>query len=117
VGLTDAREGEGGGRKVGRRWHDVPFIEAGWGAGKGGSRRWAPHGRRRGGLALCLASNGPRPTGASGWRVRAWRDAGQGRAGVADPWAPGTVPGGGLDLFQIQIQNEFESDSKFKWFK
>jgi hypothetical protein len=36
----------------------------------------------------------------------------QGRVGVTDPWAPTTVPGGGsLNLFQIQIQNEFESYS------
>jgi hypothetical protein len=34
----------------------------------------------------------------------------KGKGGVADPWAPSTVPGsGGLNLFQIQ--NEFESDS------
>jgi hypothetical protein len=51
-----------------------------------------PCGRRRGawhgGGAAGLASNGPRPTGVGGWRVRALRSTKQGRAAVTDPWDP-----------------------------
>jgi hypothetical protein len=80
---------------------------AGWGMGRGGHHTAV----ERGGSRPDRQDVGGRQWPGRGARVRAVGTE-QGRAGVTDPWAPTTVPGGGsLNLFQIQIQNEFESDS------
>jgi hypothetical protein len=64
-----------------------------------------------GGAGTAVGQRG-RPMAIGGRRVCARCVAEQGRVGVADPWAPAAVLGGGsLNLFQIQFQNEFESDS------
>jgi hypothetical protein len=107
--LEKEKEEGGGGGWPATAWH--PFYRGGAesrGRGVPGARHHTVGGGAwRGGQTV-------RPE--AGGRVRAWCSAEQGRAGVADPWAPITVPGGGgLNLFQIQ--NEFKSDSKFKLFK